>query len=120
MSQTIKPIELHVQDPWCFYLQIGRKTVEGRKGTLKKYDGWIGKEIYFYNEKRKFPVRVTDLRHYSNLHSYLVGEGIHNVLPGVSNIQEAKKIYESLPNISYSEIHIEEVGGIVAIEIELL
>ena len=63
--------QLHVKDPWLYYIQIGQKTVEGRRGTYDKFKKWIGNKVYFYNDERKIPVKVIDVHHYKDLYEYL-------------------------------------------------
>jgi len=67
----LKDNSLHVRDPWLYYIQIGEKTIEGRKGDIKKYEQWINQKVYFYNDERKIPVKVLKIVHYKDLYSYL-------------------------------------------------
>lgn len=107
---------LHVRDPWLFYIQTGKKTVEGRRGNKNKYNHWLGQKVYFFNNDRKIPVKVVEVRHYQDLYQYLIKEGHEKVLPGIVNFEEAVKIYHQF----YSDDDIKNAGGMLAIEIELI
>jgi ASC-1-like (ASCH) protein len=107
---------LHIEDPWLYYIQIGIKKVEGRKGTLAKYKHWIGCGVCFYNAERKIPVLIKDIRHYPDLYSYLDTEGYNNVMPWADSYQEAVEAYHKFNN----DENIELSGGMLAIVIELL
>ena len=107
---------LSVRDPWLYYIQIGKKTVEGRKGDKNKYTHWIDKKVYFYNDNRKIPVKVTDIRHYDDLYKYLDSEGFDNVMPGIKTYQNAVNEYHKF----YSDEDIKRAGGMLGIVVELI
>lgn len=109
-------ITLHIKDPWLYYIQIGEKKIEGRRGPKEKHAKWIGQEVSFFNNKRKIPVRVTEIRHYNTLREYLTKEGVPNALPGVKTLEEAEKIYHEF----YSDESIEQAGGMNAIVFDLV
>ena len=110
------PPTLHVKDPWLFYIQTGEKKIEGRQGSREKFAKWIGSEVSFYNDKRKIPVEVTDVRHYDNLYQYLDKEGVENAVPGIQTKEEAVKIYHGF----YSDESITSKGGMNAIVVKLV
>src|SRR3990167_2416108 len=78
--------ELHVQDPWLFYIQNGMKKVEGRKGS--KYLSWKGKVIEIYNDRTRFPVRVVETILYPDLNTYLMTEDFKNAIPTARTIEQ--------------------------------
>lgn len=106
---------LYVRDPWLYYIQIGIKKVEGRKGNPEKFKHWIGKKVYFFNNERKIPVYVEEIRHYPDLSSYLDNEGFENVLPGIKSKEHATQIY----NEFYDDDVIKKAGGMLAIVVSL-
>lgn len=107
---------LHVRDPWLKYIQIGIKTVEGRRGNSDKFKHWLGQKVYFYNDDRKIPVMIKEIHHYPDLYAYLDKEGYNKVLPGVDNYRAAVDIYHEF----YSDDSIKEVGGMLGIVVELI
>lgn len=115
-NQLKEQYSLKVKDPWLFYMQTGKKTVEGRIGDENKFKDWIGKKVYFMNFERKFPVKVIAIRHYDDLYKYLDVEGFDKVLPGIKSHKEAVNIYHQF----YDDDLIKKLGGMNAIEIELI
>jgi len=109
-------MELHVQDPYLFYIQIGLKIVEGRRGNINKFSHWIGKKVYFFNSERKIPVIVEQIRWYKNLYDYLDAENYKNVIPDAKSIDDAIDIYHRF----YSDDNIEKSGGMLAIQIKII
>lgn len=107
---------LTIRDPWLFYIQTGKKTVEGRKGNKDKYKHWIGQKVYFYNQDRKIPVKVTEIRHYQDLYAYLDAEGFAKVMPGMKSYQDVVNEYHKF----YSDESIKESGGMLGIVVELV
>lgn len=106
-----------VSEPWLYYIQIGKKKIEGRAGDVKSYYyDWIGKRVYFYNEDRKIPVIIRQIRHYNSLEEYVDGEGIENVAPHLNDRDEVISEYSKF----YSKKVVDEKGGMLALEIELL
>lgn len=106
---------LHVSDPWLYYIQLGIKTVEGRKGPISKYSDWIGKKVYFYNQDRKIPVEITTIRKYNNLVDYINSEKIKNIAPQFDNIDQVISAYHQF----YSDSDISQ-NGMLALQIKLL
>jgi ASC-1-like (ASCH) protein len=107
---------LSVRDPWLYYIQIGKKTVEGRKGNKDKYSHWIGHKVYFYNNERKIPVKVKEIRHYDDLYKYLDNEGFDKVMPGMKSYQDVVNEYHKF----YSDDAIKEAGGMLGIVVDLV
>lgn len=109
-------ITLGIRDPWLFYIQTGKKKIEGRLGNGNAFQDWIGKIIKLVNKTRSFPVKVIDVRHYNTLYDFLNAEDYQSVLPGIKSMDEAIDTYHKF----YSDTLIKEKGGICAIEIELV
>lgn len=109
-------IIIDIQKRWFDLLLSGKKIVEGKKGTPK----WANIEakdiIVFRSEKDHHVFKVVTVVRYSTLKKYLKEEGLEKVLPGVTNIEEGMKIYQSAP-ISWTEKEIEKYG-ILAIHVK--
>jgi len=108
--------ELSVKEPWLFYIQIGEKKVEGRRGDPDKYSHWVGKEVVFFNKRRKFPVKVTHINHYVTLEDMIDKEGVSELLPGIPHKRAVKDVYHEF----YTDESIKERGGMVAIHFVLV
>lgn len=105
---------LEIRDPWLFYIQTGKKVVEGRKGDEKKYEKWIGKKVYFFNKERMIPVIVQEIRHYEDLYAYLAAEGASKVMPGLI-YEEVVDEYHKF----YTDEAIKKAGGMLAIQVDI-
>lgn len=88
----------------------------GSSRDENKFKNWLGNVVYFFNSRRKIPVRVVSIRHYENLYQYLDAEGYDKVLPGIKSYQEAVDMYHQF----YPDDLIKKAGGMLAIEIELV
>lgn len=114
---------LHIQEPWFSEILSGRKTVEGRSGSDKKFAGWIGKSIVITNGESESSVEVTNVTHYSNLQEYLRSEGWERVAPHTGSIDGALEAYLNVKMRGgaqvFGEKRVEEKGGICAIELSI-
>ncbi|ARF10664.1 ASCH domain protein [Hokovirus HKV1] len=106
---------LPIRDPWLTYIEIGKKTVEGRLGNYNKFKKWINKDVTFFNSKKSIIVHVIDVRCYNTLYEYLDKEGFDKVLPGVNTYQEAVDIYHEF----YSDERIKAAGGMCGIVVKV-
>lgn len=113
--KTDNYIKLPVRDPWLYYIQIGNKTVEGRRGTHEKFASWINKKILLVNKERMIPVIVTDIKHYPDLYSYIDGEGVEKIAPQLSTKEQVIEEYHKF----WSDDEIAKAGGMVAIYFKL-
>lgn len=130
-SKKSLPAVIPIQHRWFYLIQSGKKTVEGKKRSLK----WTGirahDEIIFecadcnksahQNDvpcRKRLVAQVLEVRDYITLRGYLEYEGLRQTLPGVTATEEGIQIYESSP-ISWTR---EEVSkyGIMAIEFKLV
>ena len=108
---------MEIQQPWFDYIISGRKKVEGRKGT----PGWrklkVGQQLQISepSTNKSATVLITDIRQYSTLEQYLNAEGVENVLPDVSSIDEGIKIYKN-----WSTDEQIKKWGFLAIELKVL
>jgi len=116
-SQNIsQKLVLSVQEPWLEQIRIGKKKVEGRSGSANKFLQWIGKEATFVSKSQSVRVKVINVRHYNSLYDYLDKEGWEMVAPHLTSYNETIDEYHKF----YSDKKIQSVGGMNAIEIELI
>lgn len=103
-----------VRDPWCYYIQIGKKVLEIRRGTKDKFQDLVGQKVMIQNFERKFPARVTSITHYETLDQLLNKENVDELVPGKSK-DEIKKIY----NEFWSDKDIEDSGGLLVFRLDI-
>ncbi|EAY14327.1 Archaea-specific enzyme related to ProFAR isomerase, putative [Trichomonas vaginalis G3] len=93
-------ISKHLSEPWFSYVEQGKKTIEGRLEREEWSKIKPGDIIEFYNSdtgsKRAFQVKVVDIKKYSSFKSLINTEGLNNILPGVTSLEEGIKIYEKI------------------------
>jgi len=81
--------------PVANLLREGKKTVEGRVYDEKRRKIKEGDYIDFSVQGTKFRVQVQYLRLYPTLEDYLRGEGVERCLPGISDFNEAVRLYNT-------------------------
>lgn len=108
----MKTHRLHCQDPWFTFIKNGIKSVEGRK-NLPTFLSWQPKDkVVFFLGNNQFNTEIVALRRYNSLEDYLTNEKVEKVLPGITSLSEAIRIY--LQWSSKEEI---EQLGFLAIEV---
>lgn len=107
-----------VQEPHFSQIQLGIKTVEGRRGTLEKFKDHIGKIAYFLNKdgSQDIPVKITDVKCYPDLYMFLVEVGYKKAIPNSKNIWDAVAEYHKF----YSDASIKESGGMCGLHFQLV
>jgi ASC-1-like (ASCH) protein len=105
---------LTVRDPWLYYIQIGLKTIEGRRGDKNKFKNWIGETLTLWNSKRVVPTKVTDVRWYPTLAAYLDGEDLSKLAPHLKTRADVEKAYYDI----WSDDEIKKSGGMCAIVVD--
>ena len=109
----------HLSEPWFSLMNLGLKTVEGRKNKGKWKDMKIGEIIEWYNLdflERKFTTRVIGKSTYSTFREYLENEGLDRCLPGINpdyGMEHALSVY-----YKYFTKEDELEYGVVAIRLE--
>lgn len=88
-----RQLEKHCAEPWVSHLQSGVKQVEGRlkKGDFAELQA--GDQVTWFDGDKRVPTRIVCIREYPSFLSYLSGEGVSNVLPGVDTIEKGLEIY---------------------------
>jgi len=87
----------HLSEPWFSLVNLELKNCEGRlnKGdfsNMKKGD-YITFENNDFDFTRKCVVKITSIHHYNTFQEYLISEKLNKCLPGITNIEDGKKIY---------------------------
>lgn len=106
----------HLSEPWFTLVLLGYKTIEGRldKGDFEIIEArdiieWFNEDII----SRSFMTRVIRKTKYESFRDYLRIEGLEKSLPGITNLEDALKIYAKF----YSTEE-EKKFGVIALEIE--
>jgi ASC-1-like (ASCH) protein len=86
---TSNPKDIPVLD----HLISGKKTVEGRPYSKKYHNVKRGNTIILKHKNKKHNSIVKSVKRYKTLEDYLKGEGLKKTLPGVTNFDDAIKIY---------------------------
>ncbi len=88
--------ELPLKEKYLKFIKSWQKKTEWRSWkSFLKYKIWDS--ISFYNSTNRVTKVIKDIVRYNNLRDFLLWEWIENCLPWVSNLDQAIKIYESLP-----------------------
>ncbi len=109
-----------VSEPWFSMIQLGLKTVEGRKNKGRFAEMQVGDVVEWKNETfmpRSFLTRVTGKSTYKTFKEYLETEGIDKCLPGIEKygMEHALSVY-----YKYFTKEDEKEYGVVAIGIEVM
>jgi ASC-1-like (ASCH) protein len=122
------PPAMDVQQPWLDRIYDGSKTVEGRTGSIGKYDDIIGKVIEMYDpadQEFRFPVLIVAVRHYDTLDEYIRAEGWQNIAPHTGSMKATQQAYADIympsgngPVQVFSKERVAARGGINAIEVK--
>lgn len=108
----------NVSEPWFSLINLGLKTVEGRKNKGRFHDMKVGDIIEWTNNDfmpRSVKTRITKKVQYSTFKEYLETEGLDNCLPGMPSIEHGLSVY-----FKYYTKQDEKDYGVMAIHIELL
>ena len=90
-------IQFSLQDKYFRAIKNGQKTAEGRIAKDKYLLLKKGATVVFQPNENTEQItgKVVAVNKYDSFRAMLVSEGIANMLPGVSNIDEAVGIYSS-------------------------
>ena len=84
-------ISINVQEPYHSFIMNGKKTVEGRLNKGKFASIQIGDVLEMEPEKIQFDVTGKNI--YSSFREMIEKEGVENVIPDKSSIDEAVNVY---------------------------
>jgi ASC-1-like (ASCH) protein len=112
-------VEYTLQPKYINLIRSGQKTCEGRINSGGFANLSIGQTIEFFSKKdpsNRVSCRVVGINPYNSFYDMLVGEGVENMLPGVSSVEEGVRIYENIP--SYMDRA--RRSGVVSLRLELI
>lgn len=107
----MKTISLNVQEPYLSLILNGIKTVEGRLNNGKFKDLSIGDVLLIGPDEIKFNIEKLSI--YKSFRDMILNEGINNVIPNKTNIDDAESVYYNF----YTKDQ-ESEFGVVAIKIK--
>lgn len=82
-------LKLYIPEPWLSQIQKNLKKVDARVGN---FSHWKNREVILYNELRKFPVYVVDVKKFNEIDEYIDYYKLENIDPKREKIKH-KKIY---------------------------
>jgi len=121
---------IEVQEPWLELIRTGQKTVEGRVGPFGKFDEVLtepGVNLLLQSDQQRVPATLANVVHYSDLNSYLEGEGWERVAPHTGSLEGARSAYLAIEMKDenggviqvFSPDRIKKLGGINALQISI-
>ena len=110
----------NLSEPWFSLIQLGLKTVEGRKNKGKFKEMKVGDIIEWKNEDfkpRSFLTQITGKAEYPNFKTYLEIEGLDKCLPNMEKygIEHGLSVY-----YKYYTKEDEKAFGVVAIRLKVI
>lgn len=109
-------LHLKLQDQYFHAIVLGPKTVEGRLNSPKFKNLQVGMSICFSSQSTEQTIVcvVQEIHRYQNFKDMLLAQGIGNMLPGITNFEQAVDMYESFPGYKDKIA----LCGIIAIKIK--
>jgi ASC-1-like (ASCH) protein len=120
-TNKIKPTYIEfITEPWFSLIQLGLKTVEGRKNKGKFKEMKVGDIIEWRNNNfkpRSFLTQITGKAEYPNFQTYLETEGLDKCLPNMEKygIEHGLHVYYKF----YTKEE-EQQFGVVAIRLKVI
>ena len=110
----------NLSEPWFTLIQLGLKTVEGRKNKGKFKEMKVGDIIEWKNDDfkpRSFLTQITGKAEYPNFKIYLETEGLEKCLPNMEKygIEHGLSVY-----YKYFTKEEEQQFGVVAIRLKVI
>jgi len=110
----------NLSEPWFTLIQLGLKTVEGRKNKGKFKEMKVGDIIEWKNEDfkpRSFLTQITGKAEYPNFKIYFETEGLSKCLPNMEKygIEHGLSVY-----YKYYTKEDEQQFGVVAIRLKVI
>jgi ASC-1-like (ASCH) protein len=109
--KNMQKISINVQEPYYSFIVNGKKTVEGRLNKGKFTSIQKGDILVLAPENTEFEVIEKNI--YKSFKEMIESEGVENVIPDKSNIEEATNVYHKF----YSKEQ-ESEFGVSAIKIK--
>ena len=117
-KDSMNLMNLSLQEKYFNAVVLGLKTVEGRLNSPKFQDLCIGMLMSFTSVASDEVVvcEITGIHRYANFKEMLLEQGVENMLPGITCIEQGIAVYESFPGYKEKSVQI----GVVAIKIQPL
>lgn len=122
-KRQFDPLTIPCNQPWFDLILKGEKTIEGRTGDPSRHNFMLNQVITIVEplSQEKVKRKVTDIKHYDNLKSYLDAHW-KEACPNAKTIAEATKLYLDVHNIAgmqvFSDENLARRGGINALKLE--
>jgi len=107
----MQKISINVQEPYYSFIINGQKTVEGRLNKGKFASIQKGDNLILAPENIEFEVVEKNI--YKTFKEMIESEGVRNVIPDITDIEEATNVYYKF----YTEEQ-EKEFGVAAIKIK--
>jgi ASC-1-like (ASCH) protein len=107
-----------VQEPWFSLIKNGQKSVEGRLNIGDFKEMKPGDIVFWKNKGNEIKTKIIKKNIYPTFQNMLEVEGLGNVLPGKTSIDDGVRVYLK-PTGFYDKID-EHKFGIAAIILEVL
>lgn len=97
-------ISINIQDKYFELIKSGNKQVEGRLNRSIFKNIRVGDQVYWTSHNKKILTEIIYIHKYENFKDMLEHENLSRVLPGINNIQDGIKIYDSFYHEKIKEI----------------
>ena len=88
--------KISIMKPYFHLIKEGKKTIEGRKNSIKYHYLKVGDEILFnYNDETCLTI-ITKINKYTNIREYLKMEKLEDSMPNIKTIKEGLKIFNNI------------------------
>lgn len=113
--KLLKSFSDHVQEPWFSFIAEGKKIAEGRLNKGKFKEMKKGDVVVWNNDNRKVVTYITGNNKYKTFYEMLDQEGLCNVLPNKTTIEDGVLVYRQWYNKER-----ESIFGVAAIKLRVL
>lgn len=103
-------------EPYMTFIEQGKKTIEGRVGTSYYTKIKSGDVVCLHNRTKEIWCEIIRTQHYPTFKDMLKQEGLHNMLPQATTIEEGIQIYRKFPTFAEKEIKF----GAYAMEVKFI
>jgi ASC-1-like (ASCH) protein len=107
-------IEISLRKIYVDAIKNGSKTIEGRinSGFFKTLKS--GQTVKFFSKEGNVTCKIVKIAFYKSFKEMLETEGFKNCIPEVNSLEDAVKIYDSIPGYSFKA----NKFGVLAIHLE--
>ena len=115
---------MNVQQPWLDLIISGKKTVEGRRGGIEKFEPLLNTVIEMFSGETSVRVKIVKIEHFDDLKEYLDGVGVERCAPHLKTKEDVIEAYGNIVDKDgghpYSEENIKLSGGMNALHLKLV